>query len=161
MENDSVKQRIESIATEVAKAAEVEFVHAEVVGPKRNPTVRIYIDKTGGVTIEDCANVSRELETVLDADDFIPSAYVLEVSSPGIERGLYSLADFEKFKGSLAKIKADLEIDGQKNFIGMISGVEGDSVVFADTLKGTVRIPHASIKKANLRIDLGKEFNKR
>jgi ribosome maturation factor RimP len=161
MEKHSVTERIESIASETAKKMGVEFVHAEVVGSKRSPTVRVFIDKPGGVTIEDCANLSRDMEEVLDADDFIPSAYVLEVSSPGIERQLYKLEDFVKFTGQLARIKTADEIDGQKNFTGTISGVEEDTVVFEDVTKGTVRIPYSSIAKANLKIDLGKEFNRR
>jgi ribosome maturation factor RimP len=161
MEKHSVTERIESIASEVAKKIAVEFVHAEVVGSKRNPTVRIFIDKPEGVTIEDCARYSHDLEEVLDADDFIPSAYVLEVSSPGIERQLYKIEDFARFAGQLARIKATEEIEGQKNFTGTIVAVDGETVVFDDATKGQVRIPYSSVAKANLKIDLGKEFNRR
>jgi len=161
MEKHSVTERIESIASEIAKKMDVEFVHAEVVGSKRNPTVRVFIDKPDGVTIDDCAKFSHEMEEVLDADDFIPSAYVLEVSSPGIERQLYRIEDFVKFTGRLARLKTAEEIDGQKNFTGTIESVEDNTVVFGDTTKGTVRIPYSSIAKANLKIDLGKEFNRR
>lgn len=161
MEKDSVKGRIDAIATKLAQKQEVEFVHAEVVGSRSNMTVRVFIDKPEGVTIEDCTNFSREMETVLDADDFIPSAYVLEISSPGLERGLYSLADFEKFTGRRAKLKADINVDGQKNFLGTIDGVEDDAVIFKDSIRGILRIPYSSIEKANLRIDLGAELKKR
>lgn len=161
MEKYSVTERIESIASDIAKSRSVEFVHAEVVGSRRNPTVRIFIDKPEGVNIDDCAAFSQEMESVLDDDDFIPSAYVLEVSSPGIERQLYKLEDFVRFTGETAKVKTSVEIDGQKNFTGRISGVDGDAVVFQDATCGIVRIPFASVVKANLRIDLGKEFNRR
>jgi ribosome maturation factor RimP len=161
MEKHSVTERIESIASEISKKMSVEFVHADVVGSKRNPTVRVFIDKPGGVTIDDCAKVSHEMEQVLDADDFIPSAYVLEVSSPGIERQLYKLGDFVRFTGHLARIKTTDEFDGQKNFTGTIESVDGETVVLNDATKGTVRIPYASIAKANLKIDLGKELNRR
>jgi ribosome maturation factor RimP len=161
MEKHSVTERIESIASEIAKKMEVEFVHAEVVGSKRNPTVRVFIDKPVGVAIEDCATFSRQMEEILDADDFIPSAFVLEVSSPGIERQLYKIGDYVKFSGQLARIKTTEEFEGQKNFTGTIQSVDGDTVVFEDATKGTVRIPFISIAKANLKIDLGKEFNRR
>lgn len=161
MEKNSVTERIESIASEVAKKMEVEFVHAEVAGTKRNMIVRIFIDKPKGVTIEDCTNVSREIEQVLDTDDFIPAAYVLEVSSPGIERQLYKLADFEKFAGELARVKTNTEIGGQKNFTGTIFRVEGDTIIFEDATRGTVNIPFTSVAKANLKMDLGKELNRR
>ncbi|HMJ08057.1 MAG TPA: ribosome maturation factor RimP [Pyrinomonadaceae bacterium] len=160
MEKHSVMERIESIASEIAKKMGVEFVHAEVAGTKRNMTVRVFIDKPEGVSIEDCSNFSREIEEVLDADDFIPSAYVLEVSSPGIERQLYSVADFQRFAGELAKVKTSVEIDGQKNFTGRIREIEGETINFEDTTRGMIQIPFASISKANLKIDLGKEFKK-
>ncbi len=85
-----MEESIRRIATEAVAASDVEFVHSEVIGSKRNMTVRVYIDKPGGVTLEDCSVVSKRMEAVLDADDLIPSAYLLEVSSPGLERELYN-----------------------------------------------------------------------
>ena len=67
----------------------------------------MFIDKPGGVTHDDCSEVSRQIDTVLDVEDFIHSAYTLEVSSPGLERGLYKLADYERFVGSVAKMIED------------------------------------------------------
>lgn len=161
MEQASIAQRIEKIASTAAEAHGVEFVHSEIAGTKRNLTVRVYIDKPAGVTIEDCSAVSHSIEEVLDADDFIPSAYVLEVSSPGLERGLYKLSDFERFTGKRAKIKTAEPINEQANFNGRILGVEDDEIVFDDRTSGSVRIPFAEIEKANLRVDLEQEFKKR
>lgn len=149
------------IATGAAAKHGTEFVHAEIGGSKRNPTVRVIIDKPEGVTVEDCSTVSREIEAVMDAEDFIPSSYMLEVSSPGIERGLYSLADFEKFAGKRAKVKTDQPIEGQSAFTGTIVSVDDGTIVFDDRTSGTVRIPYDSVAKANLKIDLGEEFKKR
>ncbi len=90
-----------------------------MVGTQRKPSVRIFIDKPEGVTLDDCSNMSRRVEAVLDAEDFIPTAYNLEVSSPGLERELYSLKDFEKFAGNLAKVKTTLiRLTGRKIFAG-------------------------------------------
>ena len=75
----------------------MEFVHTEVAGTNRNLTIRVFIDKEGGVTHEDCASVSRQIGEVLDEQDIVALSYTLEVSSPGLERGLYSLKDFVKF----------------------------------------------------------------
>ncbi len=161
MEQASIAQRIEKISASAAKKHGVEFVHSEIAGTKRNMTVRVYIDKPAGVTIEDCSTVSHSIEEVLDADDFIPSAYVLEVSSPGLERGLYRLADFEKFTGKKAKIKTAQPLDGQANFNGRILSVEQNEIVFEDRTSGTVRIPFAEVEKANLKVDLEEEFKKR
>jgi ribosome maturation factor RimP len=113
------------------------------------------------VTIEDCSTVSHSIEDVLDADDFIPTAYVLEVSSPGLERGLFKLADYERFAGRKAKVKTSGPLNGQANFNGRIENVEGEEIIFDDRTSGMVRIPFASIDKANLKVDLEEEFKKR
>jgi ribosome maturation factor RimP len=157
----SIPERIEKIAAEAARENGVEFVHSEIVGAKRNMTIRVYIDKEGGVSVEDCSAVSRSVESVLDADDFIPTAYMLEVSSPGLERGLYSIDDYRKFAGKKAKVKTGEAINGQTNFTGRIVEVDGGDIVFEDKTNGTVRIPFPSVAKANLRVDLADEFKKR
>jgi Uncharacterized protein conserved in bacteria len=161
MENASIEQRVREIGRRVAGEKNLEFVYSEVGGSKRNPTVRVFIDKPGGVTIEDCSEVSGLIEAVLDADDFIPSSYVLEISSPGIERELYSIEDFERFAGKRARIKTEGEIAGKRNFSGRIVSVENGDVFFEDKTAGTVQIPYSSVKKANLLIDLETELKKR
>jgi len=159
MESSSILERIEKIAGAAARDNGVELVHVELAGIKRDQVVRVYIDKEGGVTIEDCTNVSHAIETVLDVEDFIPGKYVLEVSSPGIERQLYSLADFTKFAGHLAKVKTKTDIDGQKTFVGLITAVDGDEITIDDRTRGTVTFPYSMVDKANLKIDLVKEFS--
>ena len=161
MQTDAIAERVGSIAASAAEENGVEFVHAEIAGSKRNMTVRIYIDKPGGVTIEDCSAVSRAIEDVMDAEDFIPAAYVLEVSSPGLERGLFNLADFQKFSGKKAKVKTGDPIEGQSNFNGRIMSVEDEEIVFDDRTSGTVRIPFKSVERANLKVDLTEEFKKK
>lgn len=154
----SIAERVKEIASQAVKDSDIELVHVEIAGVKRDQVFRVYIDKDGGVTLDDCSAISHKIEEVLDAEDFIPSKYVLEVSSPGIERSLYSLADFVKFTGSLAKVKLKTEIDGQKVFVGTITGVEGDEVTFDDRTTGEVKFDYADVDKANLKIDLSKEF---
>ena len=105
--------------------------------------------------------MSRAIENVLDIEDFIHASYVLEVSSPGLERELYDLKDFQKFIGQKAKVRTSVEIDTQKSFVGTISGVEGSDVVLEDRTRGQIRIPFDAISKANLRVDLNQEFKKR
>src|SRR5687767_2940592 len=117
MENASLEGRIKQIAAAAAEENGVEFVHCEILGAKRNMTVRVFIDKPGGVSVEDCALVSRRMEETLDADDLIPSAYLLEVSSPGLERELYSVEDFRRFTGQKVKVKLASAVNGQKVFI--------------------------------------------
>jgi ribosome maturation factor RimP len=157
-EGSSVEGRVRGIAERAATERGLELVHVEFAGGARSPVVRVFIDKPGGVTHEDCSEVSRHIGTVLDVEDFIPDTYTLEVSSPGLERGLYQLADFERFAGKPAKAKTRGAIGGQRNFRGRIEGVEGDEVLFEDRTSGRVRIPFAEIAKANLEIDVDEEF---
>jgi len=156
----SVSEQVREIAVRVAEESGLEFVHTETSGANKNLTIRVFIDKKDGVTHQDCALVSRNIETILDAGDFIPSSYLLEVSSPGLERGLYNLQDFEKFVGHLAKVKTETPIDGQKNFRGRIVGIKDEEIIFDDKTKGKVHFPYSAVAKANLEIDLEAELKK-
>ena len=156
----SIEERVQEIAGRVAFDHGLELVHAEVAGPEGKPIIRIFIDKPEGVTHEDCAEVSLHVGTILDVEDFIHAAYTLEVSSPGLERGLYKLQDFERFAGSLAKMKTRGAINGQRNFRGRLAGLEGDKVIFEDRTSGRVRIPFEQVVKANLEIDVEEEFRR-
>lgn len=157
----SVEERVREIAERTARALGLELVHVETArGAGRGQTVvRIFVDKPEGVTHEDCAAVSHHVGTILDVEDPLPDSYTLEVSSPGLERGLYKLADYERFAGRQAKLKTDRAVGGnQRNFRGEILGVEGDLVVFDDRTSGEVRIPFDHVAKANLEIDTEAEF---
>jgi len=160
MDSRSVAERVRDIAEQVAVDHGLELVHAEVAGPDGRPIVRVFIDKPGGITHEDCSEVSLHLGTVLDVEDFIHSAYTLEVSSPGLERGLYKAADYERFAGSQAKIKLRTPLNGQRNFRGRIVGVDDQLVIFEDQTKGRVRLSIDGIVKANLEVDVDSEFHR-
>jgi ribosome maturation factor RimP len=154
----STESRVREIARRAAEARGLELVHVEMAGGARAPVVRIFIDKPGGVTHEDCSEVSTHVGTVLDVEDFIPDAYTLEVSSPGLERGLYNRGDFERFAGRLARIRTRGAVGGQRNFRGRILSVEGDDLLFDDKTTGRVRVPLSEVAKANLEIDVEEEF---
>ena len=158
MESGSVAERINEIAEQAAIDHGLELVHTEVAGPEGHPLVRVFIDKPGGVTHDDCSEVSTQIGTVLDVEDFIHSAYTLEVSSPGLERGLYKPADYERFAGNQAKIKTRAAIENQRNFRGRIVGIENHNVILDDRTSGRIAIPFADIAKANLEIDVEAEF---
>jgi len=160
MSERPIETRIRDIAAGVAGENGLEFVHSEVVGTRGSMTVRVFIDKPGGVSHEDCAKVSRALDALLDAEDLIPTTYILEVSSPGLERDLYSIEDFRKFAGHPAKVKTREAIGGQRNFRGKIIGVEDADIVFDDRTNKTVRFPYSLVIKANLEIDLEEELKK-
>jgi ribosome maturation factor RimP len=160
MDSGSVVERVCQIAEQAAIDHGVEMVHTEVAGPEGHPVVRVFIDKPDGVTHADCSGVSTQISTVLDVEDFIHSAYTLEVSSPGLERGLYKLADYERFAGSQAKIKMRVAVNNQRNFRGQIVGIDNDNVVFDDRTSGRAALPFDSIAKANLEVDIETEFQR-
>jgi ribosome maturation factor RimP len=156
----AIQERVQAIAERAAVDHGLELVHAEVAGPDNKPIVRIFIDKPAGVTHEDCAAVSLHVGTVLDVEDFIHSSYTLEVSSPGLERGLYKRADYERFAGRLTKIRTRRAINGQRNFRGRLLGIDGEEVLFEDRTSGQVRIALDAIAKANLELDVELEFRR-
>lgn len=115
-----------------------------------NSLVRIYIDAADRpVTVDDCELVSRQVSATLDVNDPIQGRYTLEVSSPGLDRPLYTPAHFARFAGETAKVEVNLPIDGRRRFQGPIRAVEDETVVLEQD--GTlVRIAHANIHKAKL-----------
>ena len=160
MGQNSIAERVQELAEQVAIDHGLELVHAEVAGPENKPIVRVFIDKPHGVTHDDCSEVSLHLGTILDVEDFIHASYTLEVSSPGLERGLYKRADYERFAGSDAKLKTRQPIDGQRNFRGRLLGIQENDVLLEDRTNGRVRIPLDIITKANLEVDLGQELRR-
>lgn len=160
MAENSIAERVYKLAERVAIDHGLELVHCEVAGPENKPIVRVFIDKPQGVTHDDCSEVSLHLGTILDVEDFIHASYTLEVSSPGLERGLYKLSDYERFAGSDAKMKTRLPINGQRNFRGRLLGVEGSDVLFDDRTNGKVRVPLDIIKQANIEVDVSDELRK-
>jgi len=156
-----IQERVQEIAERVAIDHGLELVHCEVAGPENKPIVRIFIDKPNGVTHEDCSAVSQYLGTILDVEDFIHAAYTLEVSSPGLERGLYKRADYERFAGNPAKLKTRSLVNGQRNFRGRLLGVDDNNVLFEDRTSGHVRIPLEAIVKANLEFDFDAELRRK
>jgi ribosome maturation factor RimP len=144
------REAIGRIIERVAAREGLELVHWETVGPRNNFVLRIYIDKPGGVSHGDCEAVSNQVGTLLDVEDLIPNRYILEVSSPGIERGLYKRADFERFAGNRIKLKTSESIEGQRNFRGTLIGLVGDKVQLDADGRGQIEIPYDEIVKANI-----------
>ncbi len=111
--------------------------------------LRLYIEREGGVTIDDCVRASRSVEDLIAVEDFIPVGYNLEVSSPGINRPLRKREDFERFVGEQVKIRTERPLEGRSNFKGVITAVLGDDVeILIDNQRFRVPIPH--IAKARL-----------
>lgn len=147
--------RVQELAERIVTREGLELVHVELAGG-RSPILRVYIDKPGGVTVDDCAAISERLSVHLDVEDFIPSQYVLEVASPGLDRGLYKPADYERFAGLPAHVKLSEPLDGQRNFHGTLVGLDkqGEPTALLEDETGQQhRLPLAKILKANVEIE--------
>lgn len=154
---EQLTQRITEMIEPIVVGDGFELVHVELVGQRRNMTLRLYIDKPGGVTIDDCAQVSQHVSVVLDVEDPIPNRYILEVCSPGLERRLYKKADYERFAGREAKIHTHEQIEGRRTFQGELLGISGDTVTIREHRLGKdVRIPYQQIRNAHLVFAWGK-----
>jgi ribosome maturation factor RimP len=117
--------RVREIAAQVGASGGVEVVEVDVRGSGNARMLRVFIDKPGGVTHQDCANISRELSTILDVEDAVPGgSYVLEVSSPGLDRKLSRPADFERFVGSRVKLTTRTPVNGNKHFEGKLESFQ-------------------------------------
>ena len=142
------------MADSVASEYGVEVVDLELTGSIKRPTLRIFIDKEGGVTLEDCERYSRSISALMDVEDPIRTPYLLEVSSPGLDRPLKRLRDYEKSVGKLARIITKESINRQNFFVGRISGVK-EGIISLTTKEGTgIDIPFENISKARLEIEL-------
>ena len=120
--------KVQAIVERVAASQGLELVEVELRGGGKARMLRIFIDKPQGVTHEDCANLSREVSTILDVEDAVGSGpYVLEVSSPGLDRKLFRAADFERFQGSRVKLTTRVPVNGNRHFEGRLEHFESES----------------------------------
>lgn len=149
---NDIKQQIFKLAKQVADELGIEVFDIELLG-KGKVLLRVMIDKEGGVTLDDCESFSKSLGAVLDVENPFHSAYTLEVSSPGLDRPLKSLQDFEKNNGKLARIITVEKIQNQNFFIGRIIGINNDLIKILVN-KRQIDIPFDKISKARLEIEL-------
>ncbi|AWU94905.1 ribosome maturation factor RimP [Azospirillum ramasamyi] len=142
--------RIEQIITPSVEAMGYEVVRVQISGGQRS-VLQIMAERADGapMTVEDCADISRSVSALLDVEDPIREAYTLEVSSPGIDRPLTRLKDFERFAGFEARLESRMATDGRKRFKGMLKGVE-DGLVCIDTDQGPARLEFDNILRAKL-----------
>ena len=151
---DDIKGRITGLAESVAREYGVEVFDVEVAGSSRRPLVRIFIDRTGGVTLDDCEKFSRAMSAVLDLEDPIPSSYTLEVSSPGMDRPLRRLRDFQANVGRKARMTLSAPREGQTFFVGRIKAVQGDEITLLLDKELELRVSFGDIAKARLEIEI-------
>jgi ribosome maturation factor RimP len=150
---------LQELIEPAAKAEGLELVRVKMMGGTSDPTLQVMAERpdTRQLTLDDCARLSRRLSDLLDAldaegRDQIPHAYRLEVSSPGIDRPLTRLGDYDDWKGHEARITLAEKLDGRKVFAGTLRGTEGETVLVEVPVQGVVGLPFAAIQSAKLTI---------
>lgn len=123
----------------------VELVEMAVIGGKRNPIVRAYIDKTGGINIDDCTAVSRSFSLELDTIDLFETSYTVEVSSPGLDRPLVTPDDFRRKHGFLVRVKLK---DTKEPIVGTIDSTDGELIL--NTADGEIKVAYDSVEQGLL-----------
>lgn len=144
--------KIAELALPVANELGLELVDVEFVREGQHWYLRVFLDKEGGIDIDDCAAVSEKLSRLLDDHDPVDRAYMLEVSSPGLDRPLKKPQDFARYSGRLVRVKTFAPLHGQKETVGRLVGLEGEEVVFT---VGTdnLRVPLEKVASIRLEIE--------
>ena len=144
-----VVQQVWALAETVCESEGLELIQVEYQRESSGRILRLYIDKPGGINLDDCVGVSRQIGDILDVHLQEAGPYNLEVTSPGPERPLAKKQDFEKYKGSRVKIKTSQRLNGQKNFTGVLLGISDDQVNL-QIGEQVVNLSYEDISKARL-----------
>ncbi len=150
--NQGVEQLVSVLVEPRIKERGLELVDVEYIKEGAHWYLRLFIDKDGGVDLDDCSGVSHAVSEILDTVDAIQQAYMLEVSSPGLERPLKKTEDFQRFQGKLVAIKTNKLFEGYQEFSGYLSGLEYDEIVLEYEGK-RIAIPRSIVKQAHLSIE--------
>jgi len=156
-EPSTYRERIIALIEPVIESEGMELVELECLRMKTRWLVRIFIDREGGATLDDCTAVSHQVGDLLNVHDLPPGPYTLEVSTPGLDRPLTRDKDFEKYRGSRVRIRTREPIDGSRNFVGTYADytIEGGRrIVTLDVDGRAVLIDRENIQKANLEYEL-------
>jgi ribosome maturation factor RimP len=155
-----VVDRIRAIAERVAGSFGLELFDVQFRREGAGMVLRVQIDRPGpaataeeSVSVDDCANVSRDMSAILDVEDVVPTAYTLEVSSPGLDRPLRRADDYARFAGRRARLVMREKVDGQTFFLGRLAGIDGDAVLLDGDDHKRHRLPLGAVTRANLEVD--------
>jgi ribosome maturation factor RimP len=141
--------QVAELIADLVEADGFELVHVEYLPFGGTPILRVYIDQENGVTISDCAQLSKKASVLLDVEDLIASNYVLEISSPGLDRPLFKEADYERFTGEEIRLSTIVKIENRRNFKGTIEDFS-NGLLSLNCAGQKFTIPFEKIKKARL-----------
>ena len=133
----------------VVKGMGYDLIEIEHFPNPKHGVLRLYIDKEGGVNVDDCSSVSHQISALIDVEDPVRGQFNLEISSPGADRPLRRLKDFQRFTGSLVKLKTVMPLEGQRNFKGRLLEASEDTVVI-ETDDEEISLPMSAVEKARI-----------
>lgn len=145
-----IVEKIEASLGPLVEQHGMELVDVQWATESGRKVLRVFIDKPGGILLSDCETMSAVIGQRLDEDSVVASRYVLEVSSPGMDRVLKKEKDFARFIGERARIVADAPINGQRNFCGILQAAANGTVTVNDVTNGVIEIPFKTIVRARL-----------
>ena len=145
----SKDQQLTDMLEPTVEALGYELWGVEYLSQGRHSVVRIYIDRDGGITVDDCAAVSEQAGSVLDVEDPITGEYTLEVSSPGMDRLLFKLEQYPGYAGEVLELRLRSAFEGRRKFKGVLQGIEGEDVVLRVD-DHEYLLPHSAIDKARV-----------
>lgn len=152
MEQTTLVKKIERTIAPTAQSMGYELVRVSMIGAgSSRPTLQIMAERPDGtMLIDDCSRLSQAVSALLDVENLIEEAYNLEVSSPGIDRPLTRLKDFERYAGFEARIELHSPVNGQRKFKGILRGIEGETIAFETEQGAAVQLPFGEVDKAKL-----------
>jgi ribosome maturation factor RimP len=158
LRQEGTVERVRSVARRVTADRGFELVDVELKHAPGGQLLRLYVDKPGGIRLDDLQSVSEEVSAILDAEDPIEGHYTLEVSSPGLDRPLRTEADYRRFVGRLAKLSSYELVDGRRHWTGRIVACEGGVVTLElEKGEGQTRVPFAKVSHGRLEVEFPKQ----
>lgn len=148
-----VRNEVVEMATPLADELGFEVVDVEYIQSGGRWLIRVYLDRPGGIQLDDCARFSRRLGDLLEMNQTLPHAYTIEVSSPGIERRLRTEDHFRRFVGQRARVESHEPIDGRRRAVGIIESVEDNAVTLLLESQGSWTVPLTELRQARLVVD--------
>ncbi len=153
MKKADIEKKTEELVMPIIERFGYELWDVEYVKEGSDYYLRIYADKEGGFTVDDCEAVSRAIDPLLDEEDFISDAYILEVSSPGLTRKLVKDRDFDRSIGRLIRINLYKAVDGEKSFVGNLKEYDNENLTVEITADNIVTIPRNNISMVRLEFE--------
>jgi ribosome maturation factor RimP len=149
----NVADMVAELVDPIAEERGLELVDVEFQPHGRRSVLRLYLDRPGGVSLEDLAALSREVGDVLDAHDAVPGQYTLECSSPGVNRRLRKPEDFARYGGKTVRVRTTTPIAGSRNIVGRLVATSQSGIEIVDDVRGALHVPFRSIERAHYEHD--------